>query len=141
MKTSHRFPKVVLLAAVMAIVTFWDMSQGEAATGFLDGKTFIVHQGFKGEEASSEDEIVFNKGKLYSADCAEWGFDWGDYTATVEGNTVYFKAATSSPKHGKIIWKGQVEGDTLSGNYVWTKKRWYWKDARQEKWLKGTLKK
>ena len=140
MKTSHRFPKVVVLAMVMTIVAFWGMGQVEAATGLLDGKTFLVHQGFKGEEGSSEDEISFKKGKLYSADCAEWGFDWGDYTATVKGNTIYFEAATSSPKHGKIMWKGQINGATLSGSYIWTKKRWYWKDARQEKWLKGTLK-
>ena len=117
------------------------MDQVEAATDLLDGKTFIVQQGFKGEEGSSEDEIVFKEGKLYSADCAEWGFDRGDYTATVKGDTVFFEAETRSANHGKIMWKGQVDGDTLSGIFIWTKKRWYWKDARQEKWLKGTLKK
>ena len=136
MRTSHRFSKVVLLAVAMALVAIWGMGDVESATGILDGKTFIVHEGFMGEEASSEDDISFKKGKFYSTNCAQWGFGWGDYTAKVTGNTVYFEAVTSSPKHGKIMWKGQVNGDALEGSYIWTKKRWYWKDARQEQWLR-----
>jgi hypothetical protein len=46
-----------------------------------------------------------------------------------------------SPKHGKIVWNGTVKGDKVDATYVWTKERWYWKDAYQEKWLKGTLNK
>ena len=33
-----------------------------------------------------------------------------------------------------------LEGDALEATYVWTKERWYWKDAHEEKWFKGSLK-
>ena len=126
---------IVLLAAVL-----YPWSRIEAGSTALDGKTFIVKSGFLGQEAGSEDELAFRSGKFYSATCTPWGFTGGEYTTRIEGDKTYFEALTASPKHGRISWAGEIEGDTITGNYVWTKERWYWKDARQEKWFRGVVK-
>jgi hypothetical protein len=112
-----------------------------AYSGELDGKTFMGHSGDQGKESSRDEELRFQNGKLYSVGCAEWGFGESDYTARIEGESIHFVSEMLSPKHGKIVWNGTVQGDKIDATYVWTKERWYWKDAHQEKWLKGSLKK
>ena len=107
--------------------------------GELDGKTFMGQSGDQGKESSGGEELRFQNGKLYSVGCAEWGFGESDYTARVEGESIHFMSEMLSPKHGKIVWNGTVQGDKIDATYVWTKERWYWKDAHQEKWLKGAL--
>jgi hypothetical protein len=32
-----------------------------------------------------------------------------------------------------------VSGDAINATYLWTKERWYWFDAREERWFKGKL--
>jgi len=140
MKARHRLSQVIVFVVVLTIVAFWGLNQVEAAKGVLDGKTFLSQTGETGKKASGEDELKFQDGKLYSVGCAEWGFDAGSYTTRGDGDNIYFEAETSSPKHGKILWKGTVLGDKINATYVWTKKRWYWKDAHQEKWFEGSLK-
>lgn len=140
MKARHRLSQVIVFVVVLTIVAFWGFNQVEAGTGVLDGKTFLGQTGQNGKKASGEDELRFQDGKLYSVGCAEWGFDAGSYTTRGDGDNIYFEAETSSPKHGKILWKGTVQGDKINATYVWTKKRWYWKDAHQEKWFEGSLK-
>jgi hypothetical protein len=95
-----------------------------------------------GKAAKGEDELSFRNGKFYSAGCAKWGFGDGVYTATarVEGDSIHFESEISSPKHGKIVRNERVKGDIMEATSIWTKERWYWKDARRESWFKGTLK-
>ena len=140
MKARHRLSNVIMFGVVLSIVALWSLNHVEAGTGALDGKTFTGRTGEKGKEANGEDELRFQGSKLYSVGCAEWGFNAGAYTTRREGDTIYFEAETSSPKHGKIVWKGTVQGDKVNATYVWTKERWYCKDAHQEKWFNGTLK-
>jgi hypothetical protein len=134
--SSVAFFVVILVTAILCI-----SGQVRPESTLLDGKTFIAKTGMMGEEAVHEDILVFRSGKFYSEACSPWGFDGGDYTTRIEGDTVYFEAITLSPKHGKMVWKGQVRGDAIDGTYIWTKERWYWKNARQDKWFKGSLKK
>ena len=51
-------------------------------------------------------------------------------------NTYLGRGASERVVNGLIR---RNEGDKIDATYVWTKERWYWKDAHQEKWLKGTL--
>ena len=141
MKTRYTPLKVALVGIVVAMVVLWAMGQVQATTGLLDGKTFVGPTGEKGKEAEGEDELRFENGMLVSVGCAEWGFGASDYQAKVEGDTINFTSEMTSAKHGKIVWNGTIKGDTINATYVWTKKRWYWKDAYQEKWLKGTVEK
>ena len=140
MKTRHRLSKIIVFWVVVTVVALCGLSSMEAGTDVLDGKSFLGKAGMNGKEATEEDEIGFQNGRIYSVGCAEWGFGESDYAARVEGNVIHFESVTLSPKHGKIVWKGKVQGNKIDATYVWTKKRWYWKDAHKEKWFKGTLK-
>lgn len=115
-------------------------SKGEIAiiSGVLDGKIFNGPRGEKGKEADGEDQLSFRNGKLHSANCVEWGFGDGVYTATAEGDDVHFKAEIFSDKHGKIVWKGTVRGDILDATYTWSKEGWFRKTV-QDYWFKGVL--
>jgi len=141
MKARHRLSNIIMFGVVLSIVALWSLNHVEAGTGALDGKTFTGRTGEKGKEANGEDELRFENGKLFSVGCAKWEFGEGVYNARVEGDKIHFEAVTLSPKHGQIVWKGTVIDDTIDATYIWTKKRWWWKDAYLEKWLKGTVKK
>jgi hypothetical protein len=141
MTTSHRLFKLYVFALVMVVAALSNPDPIQATTHFLDGKTFVGPTGPKGEEADGEEELIFKDGKVLSVPCANWGFGWADYTARVEGDTVHFESVMLSAKHGKIVWRGTMKGEKLDSTFVWTKERWYWKDAFEESWFKGTLKK
>ena len=111
-----------------------------AAVHILDGKKFIGPTGEKGKKVHHEDVLSFSDGKFTSSMCFEYGFTGGPYTARVEGDLIHFQAETISPTHGKMEWKGTLQGDTLDVTYSWTKERWFWTTFR-EYWFKGTLKK
>jgi len=140
MRTQPRFSQ--LFAFGLVVIFFGMLCSGrlEANSNVLDGKTFMGQTGKMGKDAGEEDEIQFQDGKFYSVGCEKWGFGKAEYQTEVDGDIVRFEATTLSPKHGKIVWKGTVQGDQLQATYLWTKERWYWKDAHQEKWFKGNLK-
>ncbi len=123
---------VVALGAIPAVA--------QEVSGILDGRTFVGSIGDKGKEASDKDEIRFTNGKFHSVGCDEWGFGDASYTAWTDGDLIRFSAVTVSPKHGKMAWDGTVKGDMLQATYLWTKERWYWKDAHEVMWFKGSLK-
>lgn len=107
----------------------------------LDGMAFVGNNGEKGHELDPDEheEIVFENGRFSSISCEPYKFSDSEYSTTVVGNTIHFKAETTSPSHGKIVWQGTVEGDTALVTFVWTKERWYW-DTHREYWFKGKLK-
>ena len=104
----------------------------------LDGKKFIGPTGEKGKKVHHEDVLTFSDGKFTSSECFQYGFKGGPYTATAEADSIHFHAETASPTHGKMMWKGTLQGDTLTVTYSWTKKRWLWTTFR-EYWFKGSL--
>ncbi len=108
------------------------------ASRVLDGKKFAGPGGAKGRKPHHNDELVFEDGMFRSAQCEKWGFGAGPYTATIQGDTVHFRAETTSPTQGNLVWQGKVRGDTLEATFLWTKERWYW-TIRNEYWFKGTL--
>jgi hypothetical protein len=109
------------------------------AMAILEGKVFVGHTGPLNGPVDGEDEVVFRNNRFLSTACDKWGFGSAVYTATVQPDGVHFTALTKSPKHGQILWKGVVSADTLNATYLWTKQRWYWFDAREERWFKGKL--
>ena len=109
-----------------------------AASHNLDGKKFIGPTGEKGKKVHHEDVLSFSDGKFTSSECFQYGFKGGSYTTTVEADSIHFHAETTSPTHGKMVWKGTLKGDTLDVTYTWTKERWLWTTFR-EYWFKGSL--
>jgi hypothetical protein len=112
--------------------------QKSAAANILDGKKFKGQTGEKGKKTHHEDMLVFDEGRFTSTECFQFGFMSGPYTATVQSDSIQFKAKTHSPTHGKMEWSGTLKGDTLDVAYSWTKERWLWTTHR-EYWFKGTL--
>lgn len=115
----------------------------ESAGGLLDGKTFVVEQGEKGQPAKGTDTLIFKNGKFRSAGCDKCGFGEAPYTTTAEGDVIKFIADTTSETKGKMHWEGTVQGDKIDVTYVWIDKpHWYKSNPKPlEKWAKGALKK
>ncbi len=143
MKTRQLFSNLFVFLLSLPILTLWGLGGVEAAspaTAILDGKKFIGPTGEKGKKVHHVDVLSFSDGKFTSSACFQYGFNGGPYTVTVEGDFIHFQAKTSSPTHGKMVWKGTLNGDTLDVSYTWTKKRWLWTTFR-EYWFKGSLEK
>jgi hypothetical protein len=115
-------------------------SDDDPVLALLEGKTFVGGTGPMNEPGDSEDEVGFRNGRFLSISCSRWGFDPAAYQATIQMDGIHFKSLAKSPKHGQILWQGIVSGGTITATYLWTKERWYWFDAREERWFRGKLK-
>lgn len=114
---------------------------GDELNGLLDGKSFIGKNGEKGRplDPDEDEEITFYNGLFTSVSCEPYNFGSAVYSTTNVGSIIHFEAVTKSPTHGKIAWRGIVDGATAEASFVWTKERWYW-DTRREYWFRGALK-
>ncbi len=135
--TGKSFGRFVALPAV--VIAAWTIASAAfAATGALDGKTFVVQTGEEGKKAEAvSDEIAFRDGKMHSSGCDSYGFGDGEYTTMNHQGALMFRARTNSAKEGVIAWNGTVRGDDLQGQYVWTKPG----QKPIVYWMKGTVKK
>ncbi len=135
---------IFLLVSAFVISSFstGELLQAGETSGLLDGRSYVGKTGEVGKEAAEDEEIVFRDGKLHSVGCEPWDFNDGEYKImrSGEGDKIHFEAETESPKHGKIVWKGTVEGDSIDVNYTWSKKGWLGTKTK-DKWFKGVLKK
>jgi hypothetical protein len=143
LRTTVFYFALILAACLSPKITVADESASNeqeniAASHILDGKKFIGPTGEKGKKVHHEDELSFSDGKFTSAECFQYGFTGGPYTATVEADSIHFQAETISPTHGKMEWQGTLKDGTLDVTYTWTKKRWLWTTFR-EYWFKGSL--
>lgn len=152
MRPKASFPRTVVFSVALFLAAYLtppttaaqestkNAQENVAASHILDGKKFIGPTGEKGKKVHHEDILRFSDGKFTSSECFQYGFKGGPYTTAIEGDTIHFQAETISPTHGKMVWQGTLQGDTLEVTYTWTKERWFWTTFR-EYWFKGTLKK
>jgi hypothetical protein len=124
---------------VLPIVIIFGMVNVSAYAGALDGKSFVGSSGLMGQEASGKDEVRFENGQFISLGCKEWGFGYGPYLTSVEGDKTHFVADTYSDKEGRITWIGTISGNNADVTYLWHKKGAYAK-PEQIKWFKGSSK-
>ena len=113
---------------------------GGSTSRLLNGKTFHVKSGEQGKEASHHDDyLVFRDGTFVSSDCGELlNFRESTYSVTTEGDGIRFRAQSTSPTHGTMVWDGTVRGDVMDATARWIDKRWYWTIDRMY-WFKGQL--
>lgn len=106
----------------------------------LDGRIFLAQSGEQGKETSHHDDyLVFRNGMFVSSDCVEsLDFRESTYSATVQGSNIRFRAETTSPRHGTMIWDGTVRGNIIDATARWIHKKWYWTIDRMY-WFKGRL--
>ena len=131
------------ILAVLCAVTFGAAGPSFAVTGLLDGKVFIADAGEKGKAPDEKgDVITFQDGLFHSSACDQWGYGKGQYKAVVEGEVINFETETTSPKDGRLVWKGTVKGDTIEGIFTHYRKPTWWRKnpAPIEHWLKGKIK-
>ena len=95
-------------------------------TGPLDGTKWKIG-GMPDEAAKrmgekpSKDTLIFKEGQLISTACVKYGFKASPYTAAQAGTRWSFRTEQMSPKEGKTVWSGTVNGDAITGTMVWTK--------------------
>ena len=134
-------PQIFTILLALLCLVFTHPAIASGPSHLLDGKAFVGNNGEKGQplDPDEDEEIIFKNGMFHSVSCDPYNFGSSPYSAKQVGNTIHYEAETMSPSHGKIAWKGVVEGNTAEVNFVWTKERWYW-DTRREYWFRGTLK-
>ena len=130
------FEKQCMIWGLVALIAL--LLPTMAHTNPLDGRRYIGPTGEKGQEAYGDEELTFYDGKLYSVDCARWGFGEGIVTTRTADDGIHFAAETRSEKYGKIVWEGIVQGDRIEAVYTWRKQGWFVETVR-EYWFKGML--
>jgi len=111
--------------------------QGE---GLLDHKVFLSKMGPAGKPADVEDHLVFGSGLFVSSECqARCDYPARPYFTRSQDGALHFVSETKCPyKDATILWRGKVQGDRITGEAVWTLKRWYWSVERTF-WFEGEL--
>jgi len=91
------------ISVALAVAAFGLAARANAASGPLDGKTFVAQSGEEGKAADSKDTLVFQDGKMRSTACDPYGFGDGAYTALERKGSTGFHARTESAKEGVIV--------------------------------------
>ncbi len=91
---------------------------------------------------NDEDDILtFRDGLFQSSLYAGRGYDKGEYTTVIKGDSIWFEAKTVSPREGELLWTGVIEGSAINGSHLYTKKGWFlFGDTTKRKDFKGSLK-
>jgi hypothetical protein len=99
-----------------------------ADPGPLDGMTFVGALGPYGQPKDVEDVFVFENGSFVSKECeVRCQYPPRPYFIRKVDGKIEFVSETKCPyKDAKIVWRGTVDGNTLSGVATWTVRRWYW---------------
>jgi hypothetical protein len=87
-------------------------AHGEGA-GLLDGKSFFGTFVEKGKTTGDPDTLTFAAGRFRSSACDQYGYGDASYEARPEGNGIRFDVETQSPRYGRLLWSGTVDGKTL----------------------------
>jgi hypothetical protein len=135
----HQPFAIALAIAALALATLaFPGPAGRASAqeqhGILDGKTFRIELGKKGEREGELDEITFARGLFHSATGAEHGFSDSEYQTKPAGKTVHFHIDSESFDEGSMAWEGVLTGDHIEGKVAWTENH-----NPTEYWFRGTL--
>ncbi len=98
------------------------------ATGPLDGMEFVGSLGPVGKPKDTPDRFVFQDGMFVSVEC-ERRCDYPArpyFVRELKGRTEFVSETKCPYKDAKIVWRGVVEGDRISGVATWSVNRWYW---------------
>lgn len=107
-----------------------DTAQG---AGPLDGMVFEAAMGPQGEAKDVADTFVFADGTFVSRECElRCNYPARPYfVRRAEASTEFVSETRCPNKDAKIVWRGTVEGDTITGVSTWTVRRWYWTVERK----------
>ena len=101
----------------------------------LDGRSFRVDLGRKGEGREETEVVEFAGGRFHSPLCDAYGFGSGAYTTrALPGGGLEFEATCTSTTDGTNVWRGVVRDRTIEGTLTWSKPG----EAAVEHWLRGS---
>lgn len=136
------FLRLLSLSSLWLVTLFILMPlylHAEPAMDPLDGAVFEgVLREVDRSSGGDDDRLVFEGGFFTSRACEDYGFFRTEYALEHGPEGVRFHATAISPSHGRMEWRGVVQGDLLKAHVVWTKERWYW-DIRREYAFEGLL--
>ncbi len=115
-----------LALLVGAILAFAPSAGAKDEVLSLDGTTYKVavkpdDQAMKLGGKEFDDELIFKNGKLTSSACIPHGFQASPYTVRRSGDKLVFECVQTSTSSGKNEWKGQVDGDRITGTVIMNK--------------------
>jgi len=85
-----------------------------AQSAQLDGRRFEGVFLARGKTSGDADTLLFQGGRFRSTACDRYGYSDAPYRVTSSGDALTFEAETSSPRHGKLVWRGVIRGDYLN---------------------------
>ncbi|MBI2266591.1 MAG: hypothetical protein HYU64_15750 [Armatimonadetes bacterium] len=106
---------------VLSVFVLSSLAIGATQSKLLDGKTYVGQMGEKGKGAEFQETLVFKEGTFRSKACDPLGFTAGPYGTTTQDGETRFTAVCSSPREGRIFWKGTVKGDLVEATSTWRK--------------------
>ncbi|MFW2365827.1 MAG: hypothetical protein ACN4GW_05380 [Desulforhopalus sp.] len=129
-------PNILLVLVLLSISIFSAAGSLIAVENrTLDGN---VYDAILNDE---DDILTFRDGSFQSTLYAGRGYDKGEYTTVIKGDSIWFEAKTISPRKGELLWTGVIEGSAINGSYLYTKKGWFlFGDTTKRKDFKGSLK-
>ena len=121
---------VVLLLSPAGVASAGDISAAEpraeeVVSGPLDGMVFEGALGPDGKPKDTPDSFVFANGTFVSKECElRCKYPARPYYVRVNGGKTEFISETRCPyKDARIVWRGTVVGDRITGKSTWTVKR------------------
>ena len=105
-----------------------DDAVATAVAGSLDGLSFRGAIGPDGKPKDIPDLFVFENGNFVSKECElSCEYPARPYFVRQNGSKTEFISETKCPyKDAKIVWRGTIEGDRITGKSTWIVQRWYW---------------
>ena len=101
---------VLILLSISIISTAGPLIAMENPT--LDGN---VYDAILNDE---DDILTFRDGSFQSTLYAGRGYDKGEYTTVLKGDSIWFEAKTISPRKGELLWTGVIEESAINGSYL-----------------------
>ena len=94
----------------------------------LDGLNFRGAVGPDGKPKDIPDLFFFANGSFLSRECEfRCEYPAGPYFVRQIGSKTEFISEIKYPyRDAKIVWRGTIEGDKITGKSTWIVKRWYW---------------
>jgi hypothetical protein len=113
--SGRRLAMTILLQLRNLYTPHLHLAVAAGATTALDGRTFEGVVIERGKTSGDADTIIFRNGRFRSTACDPYEYGDGAYTVSMERGAIAFEAETESPKYGKLLWKGVVNGKKLDG--------------------------
>lgn len=92
------------------------------STSSLDGEIYVgqLSEGTQRDRGDTyDDTFTFKNGRFHAVACDPWHFGPSRYTTSYDNGAIRFKAETTSPTDGRMVWDGVVRDGELEGTMRW----------------------